>query len=100
MPSAGRTAGSLARERRQWHEARQEHFTGFECDQATLQRAVTLAKDRGARLTIVYPVKDIPDAQTRVTVGRKAIDVRTLVFQEEKSRLKQVAKSAREAGIR
>jgi nucleotide-binding universal stress UspA family protein len=72
----------------------------FECDQATLQRAVTLAKDRGARLTIVYPVRDIPDAQTRVTVGRKAIDVRTLVFQEEKSRLKQVAKSAREAGIR
>ena len=34
----------------------------YECDQATLQRAASLAKDRGARLTIVYPIDFLPAA--------------------------------------
>src|ERR671915_408577 len=72
----------------------------YECDQATLQRAVTLAKDRGARLTIVYPIKDIPGGQARLTLGRKSIDVRNLVSQQEKARLKQFAESARALGVR
>jgi hypothetical protein len=32
----------------------------YECDQLTLERAATLAKDNRAKLTIVYPVQEGP----------------------------------------
>jgi nucleotide-binding universal stress UspA family protein len=72
----------------------------YECDEPTLQRAATLAKDNRAKLTIVYPVKGLPVGTQKLTVGNKPIDIGKLVLQEYKTRLEESAKSARSLGVR
>jgi nucleotide-binding universal stress UspA family protein len=72
----------------------------YEYDRATLERAATLAKERGVRLTIVYPTKDVPERYARLTVGGKSLNVRDLALQEQEARLKEAAKAARKLGIR
>jgi universal stress protein E len=72
----------------------------YECDQPTLDRAASLAKDNRAKLTIVYPVNDFPVGSERLTIGAKSIDVQKLVRQELQARLKEVARSVRSQGVR
>ncbi len=72
----------------------------FECDQPTLERATTLAKDNRAKLTIVYPIKDLACGSKHLMVGGKSIDVPTLVRQELQARLKEAASSVRLLGVR
>jgi nucleotide-binding universal stress UspA family protein len=72
----------------------------YECDEPTLQRAATLAKDNRAKLTIVYPIRDLPSGSQQLTVGEKPIDIGKLVLEEYKTRLNEVAKSARSLGVR
>ncbi len=72
----------------------------YECDQPTLERAALLAKDNGARLTIVHPIKEIPAGWERLIVGQKPVDVRKLVLREHEARLKEVAKYVRSLGVR
>jgi nucleotide-binding universal stress UspA family protein len=72
----------------------------YECDEPTLQRAATLAKDNCAKLTIVYPAKSLPGGQQKMTMANKPIDIGKLVLQEYKSRLENSAKTARSLGVR
>ena len=72
----------------------------YECDSSTLERAALLAKENRARLTIVYPIKEIPAKSENAIVGQKPIDVRKLVLQEHEARLKEAAKSVRAFGVR
>lgn len=72
----------------------------YGCNEATLQRAAMLAKDNRAKLTIVYPIKDLPGGTQQLTVGDKPIDVGKLVLDEYKTRLQEAAKSARSLGVR
>lgn len=72
----------------------------YECDQPTLKRATLLAKDNGARLTIVHPLKEVPDGWERLIVGQKPVDVRMLVLREHEARLEKAAKYARSLGVR
>jgi len=72
----------------------------YECDQSTLERAATLAKDNRAKLTILYPIKELPGGSQQVTVGSRPVDLRKLILGECKSRLDEVAASVRKMGVR
>jgi nucleotide-binding universal stress UspA family protein len=72
----------------------------YECDEPTLRRAATLAKDNRAKLTIVYPVKGLPVGTQTLAVGNKPIDIGKLVWQEYQTRLEESAKTARSLGVR
>lgn len=72
----------------------------YECDQTTLERAATLARDNRAKLTIVYPFREAPAGTERLAVGRNVIDLKQLVHQEIQARLKEVARSVRSFGVR
>jgi len=66
-------------------------------DLLTLERAATLAKDNRGKLTIVYPVQNLPGGLQRLAVGSgsRTVDVKRLVPQEFEARLKQAAFSVR-----
>jgi len=70
----------------------------YECDPSTLKRAALLAKDNGAQLTIVHPIKE-PPAGWDMIVGRKHIDVRALVLRDHEARMKEVANSVKAFGV-
>lgn len=72
----------------------------FECDQSTLERAATLAKDNRAKLTIAYPSKQLTRVSKHLSLGDQSIDVQSLVRQELQARLDAAAKSLRPLGVR
>lgn len=70
----------------------------YECDASTLKRAALLAKDNGAQLTIVYPIREIPSG-VNLIVGRNLVDVRKLVLREHETRMEEAVKSAETLGV-
>lgn len=72
----------------------------YECDPSTLNRAALLAKDNRAKLTIVYPIPEVPPDVAWWTIGSKAVDMQQLVLRECQSRVKETARSIGKLGVR
>ncbi len=71
----------------------------YECDQPTLERAASLAKENHARLTIVHAIKAFPDSWHHLYVDDKPVDVRKLVLEDQQERLDEIAGSLRSLGV-
>jgi len=72
----------------------------YECGPSTLARAAKLAHENRARLTVLYPIKELAPAWSHLTVGQTRIDVRKMVHQEARARLKEVVESLKLQGVR
>lgn len=72
----------------------------YNCDASTLERAATLTKENRAKLTIVFPVKDLPKESSPLSFGDKSIDLAQLVLNEYQSMLADAAKSVKSLGVR
>jgi nucleotide-binding universal stress UspA family protein len=72
----------------------------YECDQATLTCAATLARHHRARLTLVHAIKSVPDDLASYDVGGRTVDVRTLIHRDRQSALRAAAKSIVGMGVR
>ncbi|MGE3509980.1 MAG: universal stress protein [Vicinamibacterales bacterium] len=72
----------------------------YDCDDATLACAATLAKHHRARLTLVHVIKRVPDALATFDAGDRTVDVRTLIHRDRQSALRAAAKSIVGMGVR
>jgi len=72
----------------------------YECDDATLSCAATLARHHRARLTLVHVIKGVPDDLAIFDVGGRAVDVRALIHRDRQSALRAAAKSIVGMGVR
>ena len=72
----------------------------YECDRATLDRAVALAKNNRARLTVVQVIKDMPEQWRHVSLGGEPVDLQDLAIKEYQSRLKEVVTRLKQDGVR
>ncbi len=69
------------------------------CDQPTLESAAKLALDNRARLTIVYPVGEVPAGTSQPGEGDPPVDIPEMVREEFQSHLEDVAESVRALGV-
>jgi len=72
----------------------------YECDDATLSRAATLAKHHRARLTLVHVIKSVPAEFATCDVGGRTVDVRSLIHRDRQAALRAAAKSIAGIGVR
>lgn len=72
----------------------------YECDDATLTCAATLARHHRARLTVVHVIKDLPDTMATIEVSGRPVDVRDLIYRDRQSALRAMAKSVVGMGVR
>lgn len=71
----------------------------YECDQATLEKAATLAKENQARLTIVHAIKEFHSSWHQLYVDDKPIDVKKLVLEDQRAQLDKIASSLHALGV-
>lgn len=72
----------------------------YECDRATFDRAVRLAKDNRARLTVVQVIKKPPDQWQALHLGGSPLDLQKLTIKEFESRLKKFVAPLKQEGLR
>lgn len=72
----------------------------YECDDATLACAATLAKHHRARLTLVHVIKSVPDDLATFDAGGRTVDVRSLIHRDRQAALLAAAKSIVGMGVR
>lgn len=72
----------------------------YECDDATLTCAATLARHHRARLTVVHVMKSVPDDLATFDAGGRAVDVRTLIHRDRELALREAVKSLAGTGVR
>lgn len=72
----------------------------YECDGATLERAVALAKNNLARLTVVKVVKEMPEQWRRMNLGGAPVELQTLAIKEYESQLRELVARLQQDGVR
>jgi len=72
----------------------------YECDDATLTCAATLASHHRARLTLVHVMKGVPDELAIFDAGGRTVDVRSLIHRDRQSALRAAARSVVHLGVR
>ncbi|MGD9903974.1 MAG: universal stress protein [Dehalococcoidia bacterium] len=72
----------------------------YECDDATLTCAATLARHHRARLTLVHVITRVPDAVATFDANGRSVDVRALIYRDRQSALREAARSIVGSGVR
>ncbi|MBN2318875.1 MAG: universal stress protein [Acidobacteria bacterium] len=73
---------------------------GDDWERTSLKRAVDLAKNNGARLTVVDVVKEVPRGMQRLITSMHLVDIQKLVVEERLTDIKQHIKAVLPKGIR
>jgi nucleotide-binding universal stress UspA family protein len=72
----------------------------FECDPATLESAALLAREHGARLTLIHAMKPVANPIVRLGAGARPLDLRALMQRERLAALRAAADKITLRGLR